>query len=125
VDTNIKEVQSGLAHGGIDSGIPQFMNTFDWWLGQVCCDNSPWNYKALGGQYDDLGNFNFGATGAALGIPDNLLLRGAGMAKWWKRSPDPDGNPLFGPYPQYGNALKKQQMILEGIRYFKDGCMHP
>lgn len=123
VDVNIRDVQSREAHGGFDSGIPQFADASGWWLAQVCCSTSPWNYKSLGGQYDAFGNFNFGATGAALGVPDNLVLRGAGLAKWWKLSPDPNGNPL-GPYP-YGNEYDKQRMIEEGIRYFKNGCMHP
>ena len=85
----------------------------------------PWDYKQQG-PYDDFGNFNFGATGAALGYPDSILLRGAGALKALERrlrhQPDPPdvGSP-FGD-PPYGNERDKQEMIRRGIEYFKHGC---
>lgn len=69
-----------------------------WFYNQVR-NRGPWDYKQLGSQYQDFGNFNFGATGAALGIPDQILLRGAGWAEeqagtseqqtghWWSFPP--------------------------------------
>ena len=72
------------------------------------------------------GNFNFGATGAALGYPDAVLLRGAGALKVLERhlrhQPDPPkiGSPL-GDYP-YGNERQKQEMIKAGIEYYKHLC---
>ena len=86
----------------------------------------PWDYKRQG-PYDDFGNFNFGATGAALGYPDQVLLRGAGALKVLERSaknqpaPPGIGSPL-GDYP-HGNEPEKQQMIQAGIDYFKHHCM--
>src|SRR5262249_55676157 len=43
----------------------------------------PWDYKRYppAGKYDDFGNFNFGATGAAAGFSEEVLLRGAGALK--------------------------------------------
>jgi RHS repeat-associated protein len=85
----------------------------------------PWDYKQQG-PYDDFGNFNFGATGAALGYSDSMLLRGAGALKVLERSlrhqPDPPniGSP-FGD-PPYGNEKDKQKMIQAGIDYYKNGC---
>ncbi|MDX6575661.1 MAG: hypothetical protein QOE96_1614 [Blastocatellia bacterium] len=38
-----------------------------------------WDYKNVDHQFDYAGNFNYGATGAALRIPIDLLLRGAGL----------------------------------------------
>ena len=73
----------------------------------------PWDYKQQG-PYDDFGNFNFGATGAGLGYPDSVLLRGAGGLKvieWGIRhQPEPPdiGSP-FGDYP-YGNEKDKQEI---------------
>jgi RHS repeat-associated protein len=103
------------------------------WFLLICCSTSPWNYKSQGAQYDAFGNFNFGATGAALGIPDDVLLRGAGLAKWPQLPHDENGNDYdnngnygnpLGPYP-YGNQNDKQEDILQGMRYFKNGCMKP
>jgi len=85
----------------------------------------PWDYKRQG-PYDDFGNFNFGATGAALGYPDEVLLRGAGASKVMerrvRRQPDPPdlGSP-FGD-PPYGNERDKQEMIRRGIEYYKHTC---
>jgi RHS repeat-associated protein len=85
----------------------------------------PWDYKQQG-PYDDFGNFNFGATGAALGYPDSVLLRGAGALKGMERrvrhQPIPPrlGSPL-GAAP-YGNEPEKQKKIQEGIDYYKNGC---
>lgn len=85
----------------------------------------PWDYKQQG-PYDDFGNFNFGATGAALGYTDAELLRGAGALKVLERrvrhQPNPPslGSPL-GAYP-YGNEKQKQEMIRAGIDYYKNGC---
>jgi RHS repeat-associated protein len=95
------------------------------WFDRICCDSSQWNYKAWSprGKYDAFGNFNFGATGAALGIPQSILLRGAGLAKFFNVHPlGKFGNPL-GQWP-YGNQREKQQAIEDGIRYFKNNCMH-
>jgi len=37
----------------------------------------PWDFKQQGGQYEDFGNYHYGAVGAALGLPE-LVLRRAG-----------------------------------------------
>jgi len=58
--------------------------------------NGPWDYKRLDpagiknnwiSKYDEFGNFNFGATGAAERIPEGALLRAAGLAQ--QNDPDP------------------------------------
>ena len=38
------------------------------WLYHQVKNKGPWDYKQLGSQYQDFGNFDFGAVGAALGI---------------------------------------------------------
>ena len=92
------------------------------WFDRICCQNSQWNYKGGGqSQYDAFGNFNFGATGSAIGIPANVLLRGAGLVKWLKLRPDKFGKPL-GKFP-YGNQPEKQKAIQDGIRYYQNNCM--
>lgn len=78
--------------------------------------------------FDDFGNFNFGATGAALGLSDDTLLMGAGFKKFGQLTLQGDFEPWNGipflVYP-YGNQWDKEDWIKEGIRYFKNGCMHP
>ena len=61
------------------------------WFYDTVRNNSPdnfhisqdqsWDYKQLGDIYADFGNFNFGVVGRALGIPDVVLLYGAGWAQ--------------------------------------------
>src|SRR4029450_7587666 len=45
------------------------------WFKNTVGPNRPWDYKRRGGQYEAFGNFNYGATGAAAGIPDWMLLK--------------------------------------------------
>jgi hypothetical protein len=94
------------------------------WLAMVGYPHAPWDYNKQG-PYDNFGNFNYGATGAALGLPDQVIKRGAGAYKYVydlvHDKPDPDGSPL-GPYP-YGNSQGKQDEVQAGIDYFKHGCM--
>jgi hypothetical protein len=87
------------------------------WLGRVW-PRSVWDYKRRGLVYEDFGNFNYGATGAAMGLPDSVLLRGAGAAQWW-----------WGPYrsqwgkpwggPPYGDQPGDQVLIKAGIQYYR------
>ena len=77
-----------------------------------------WDYKQRGRQYEEFGNFNYGATGAAAGMPDAVLLRAAGAAQilagtssgdfseWWLGSP-------------YGDDPVDQVWIQAGIDYAK------
>src|SRR5258706_11516542 len=53
-------------------------NDYRWWYLMVSRWNGPWDYKNYHGQphpeYDNFGNFNYGATGCANGIPLDVLL---------------------------------------------------
>jgi hypothetical protein len=67
-----------------------------------------------GYQYDDAGNFNYGATGTAIGIPSSVLLKGADAYKnfmnFWHNK------------PMNGNEPQKNDMIQKGIDYVKNEC---
>ena len=52
------------------------------WFYQMVRNHGPWDFKQGRAQYANFGNFHFGAVGAAAGIPDGVLLRGAGAAQW-------------------------------------------
>ena len=41
-----------------------------WWFKSMVKSHGPWDYKGQGREYEDLGNWNYGLVGAALGIPD-------------------------------------------------------
>jgi hypothetical protein len=79
-------------------------------------DDYRWDYKQEGKQYDDFGNFNYGATGAAFGFPDQVLKRAAGWAQ--SRS----GNHTFGHWwgaAPYGDDPHDQEMIQKVIDFYK------
>lgn len=80
---------------------------------------APWDYKQAGSRYEDFGNFNFGATGAAAGFNRNLLLRGAGLVQIKSKTSSPEwGSPLNHSCDQsYGDDPKDQAAIKAGMRY--------
>jgi hypothetical protein len=95
-----------------------------WFYNQVR-NHGPWDYKqqarACGvdyvNPYEDFGNFNYGATGAAMGYGDQFLLR---MAGWANTRADPARTGLgswYGRAP-YGDDAKDQAMIRAGIMYY-------
>lgn len=51
------------------------------WFYQMVRNHGPWDFKQGRAQYANFGNFHFGAVGAAAGIPDGVLLQGAGAAQ--------------------------------------------
>lgn len=84
------------------------------WLAMQNYPYAPWDYNKQGFQYDQAGNFNYGATGTAIGIPGTALIEGANAYKnimnfWRKR-------------PMNGNEPEKNDMIQRGIDYVKKGC---
>ena len=88
---------------------------YSWFYNQVR-NRGPWDYKQRSSRYEAFGNFNYGATGTAAGIPSSRLLRAAGMAQtaagtsrpefgsWWRDAP-------------YGDDPRDQYWIEQGIAY--------
>ncbi|WP_283149075.1 polymorphic toxin type 44 domain-containing protein [Silvimonas soli] len=76
------------------------------------------DYKQRGRQYADLGNFNYGATGTALGIPEVVLLRAAGYAQEAARTSTSGWGVYWGRAP-YGDDPSDQKQIKAGIEYAK------
>src|SRR5258708_973539 len=108
-----------------------------WFYDQVR-NKGPWDYKQQGrtrqdatgvdavgtyvpSPYQDFGNFNFGATGAAAGIELQVLQRGAGWAQTRAGTSDPSWGHWYGS-PSYGDDPADQAMILAGFNYYKYGC---
>ena len=95
-------------------------------------NKGPWDYKQQGwtltdtgnfgpSPFQDFGNFNFGAAGAAWGIPLNVLERGAG----WGQGQAGTSTPEWGHWyqgPPYGDDPADQAQIAAGYQYYQNGC---
>jgi RHS repeat-associated protein len=90
------------------------------WLQNVCCQDSPWNYKTQGQQYDNAGNQNYGATGTSLGIPGGVLETTAGLKKNYDYLSKGKINPYWN--QPFMNDPTKTNAINEGIQYTNNGC---
>lgn len=83
-----------------------------------------WDYKqqnTSSTSYENFGNFNFGATGAAMGFPDQVLQRGAGWAQTRAGTSKSDWGSPLGKFP-HGHDKNDQEQIKSGIEYTKCGC---
>ena len=65
----------------------------------------PWDYKQQGAQFENFGNFNYGATGNAYGWSLNSLLNEAGRAQIEAHTSS----------PAYGKPSSRWDMLLHGI----------
>jgi RHS repeat-associated protein len=93
----------------------------DAWLVSQVRPNGPWDYKTQGQQYDAFGNFNFGATGGAAGIPLQVLQAGAGAVSTLVGTNSSRYGSWYQP-PLYGHAPIKSDMIAAGYAYYQQGC---
>ena len=91
-------------------------------------NRGPWDYKQRGGQYENFGNFNYGAAGTAWGFPADILKREAGKAniaagnskrEWQKYT----GRNKSWMLPPYGDDPVDQEWIQRGIDYARRGGM--
>ena len=90
------------------------------WFAYKVWPNGEWDYKQ-GGKKPEMeyaGNFNYGAAGAALGISDEELLRGAGFAQEYLGNSYELQNDHFYGSPPYGDDPIDQQHIQEGIDWY-------
>ncbi|MBV4453192.1 MULTISPECIES: polymorphic toxin type 44 domain-containing protein [Pseudomonas] len=88
---------------------------YSWFYSQVRAAG-PWNYKKQGRQYEAFGNFNYGATGTVLGIPESVLLRAAGVAQTFAKTTMPEFGAWWGGDP-FGDDPRDQYWIRRGIEY--------
>lgn len=90
-----------------------------WWVNKVR-PNGDWDYKRGDNKltYENFGNFNYGATGAALGFSRGDLLRGAGFAQEFLHGAyDPSDGHFWGDSP-FGDNRNDQYWIEQGINYY-------
>ena len=92
---------------------------FDYyWFKEQVRNKGPWDYKQKGGEYDNFGNYNYGATGYAAGVPENILLRAAG----WAQKRAGMSKKQWGEYwfqEPYGDDPLDQHWIKKGIEHAK------
>ncbi len=94
-----------------------------------------WDYKQAGSAlrtvtptgkltqnpYEDFGNFNYGAVGAAWGIPLEVLRRAAGFAQGRSGNDRPQFGKWYGSAP-YGDDPADAVQIAAGWDYYQMGC---
>jgi len=109
IERNIAEAQQyAQTHSPAD--------TLLWFRDQVR-SNGPWDYKRQGPQYEELGNWNYGAVGTALGIPADVLRRMAGLIQIVSgTSRIPEWKTPVTAYP-YGDDPEDQRAIDRGINW--------
>ena len=125
--SNLKK-QVPLAPPGvdIDKNISIAYRAFEpaWFYNQVK-NKGPWDYKQLGSQYEDFGNFNYGATALSHGFSERTALRMAGWAQQRAGTSRPEwGDPgnLLNPWGgtgTFGDDPRDQAMIKKGMDYYK------
>jgi hypothetical protein len=91
-----------------------------WFYNQVR-NHGPWDYKQRGKQYQDFGNFNYGATAASFGFPAEVARRMAGYAQRRANTSNPAWGGPLGAAP-YGDDPHDQAMINAGMQYWANGC---
>jgi hypothetical protein len=96
---------------------------FPWTFKSLVDTGRPWDYKNHPGNrsiisWQDFGNYNYGATGAATGIFTlETLLREAGRAQ---KNPDPKWGCPKGGWP-YGDDPRDQYGIIKGWNDYCSG----
>jgi hypothetical protein len=118
---NIKQAKT-MAEASVNP-IPKLI----WFKGQVNTGQR-WDFKSYyrgvnASQRDReiaarYGNFHYGATGAALGVPDDILYRAAGWHQLTTPNTDENWGHWLGSAP-YGDDPNDQEWILKGINYYK------
>ena len=114
IDANIRSTEEAQAGAAASNSSP-----LGWWVNQVKT-YGPWDYKnrfpGAWRQWDDFGNFNYGATGSVLGLSEQSLDRGAVVARLLKHPLSQLWN--YG----LGNNPRKIEMIRQGMQYQKNNC---
>ena len=93
------------------------------WFYKQVKPGGPWDYKRTkddsGNGYEGLGNWNYGAVGYAMGIPEWMLLR---LPGFWQEVSKPEWNhPLAD--PPYGDDPLDQEQIRRGIEWAKNNTL--
>jgi Bacterial toxin 44 len=120
------------------TGVPMLLQLP--WFWQTVASGGPQDYKRQGrtwqdatginaygtpvpSPYQDFGNFNYGAVGAAAGYPLQVLERGAGAYQLYvTKNSRPEWGGPFDRHGPYGDDPQDQAQILAGYNYYMNGC---
>ena len=135
IDKNIayaKEVFTDIMFPS-DPTVPDIVNLevlLIWFIGQVK-PGGPWDYKRGGNdQYENFGNFHYGAVGAAIGLDKETLVRAAGWVQAHVQGGGGENSPGFisgllqillgagGEYP-HGDERVDSEWIKWGAKYYR------
>ena len=138
IKSNIRDAATvglgSFAHPG-----PGTFAKYAWFYNKVRTGGD-WDYKKLSTystrmpngvekrQFEDFGNFHYGAIGAAAGFSEGQLLRMAGRVHTdprtaqGKRAGPMDALLGRGGTEHYGDDPEDQKMIKQGMEYFRRGC---
>lgn len=89
------------------------------WFKDIIGNKRPWDFKQMDPQYADYGNYHYGAVGAALGIPAEVLLRLAGWAQMSAGTSAENWGHYLG-FSPYGDDPNDQAWIKRGMNYYND-----
>ena len=102
---------------------------FSWWADpgalrafyDLVKNHGFWDYKRRGRKYEDFGNFNFGATAAAMGMPHYIAQNGAGIVQLiYPSAGAGKGFPFF--RLPYGDDPSDAGEIQAGYNYYNCKC---
>lgn len=113
--TNVADAErhSVLRYGAV--------RTLQWFHARVR-SGGPYDYKQHDSGFENFGNYNYGAMGAAAGIPEQVLLRAAGRNQEQNSAYNPNDGHWYNGSP-YGDDPRDQAMIRRGISDYKAGCL--
>ncbi|MEX6677850.1 polymorphic toxin type 44 domain-containing protein [Pseudomonas sp. W2Oct36] len=113
VDVNIKLANEQWRK---DPAIGAFMS----WFYYKVRNGGPWDFKQKHPEWENFGNFHYGAVGRGGQLPDQILLRAAGFAQQdaGTQSTEEDWGVWYWRAP-YGDDPKDQYWIMQGIEYAK------
>ncbi|MCC5463786.1 polymorphic toxin type 44 domain-containing protein [Pelosinus baikalensis] len=107
IDANVKEAREYAAsHSRAE--------VYQWFYDSVK-NGARWDFKQLGSEYQEFGNYHYGVIGNALEIPEQVLLRAAGWAQYRAGTSELGWGTFFGCEP-YGDDPEDQEWIKRGIR---------
>ena len=134
IDPNVPPLKIPAHPSGpdIDANIKKARESFNpYWFVKMVMPERGWDYKRKSPEYEDFGNFNFGATAKAFGFQEKWALQAAGIVQIYQHKARPDFinaeyaksladfKEAFQGAP-YGDEKKDQEMIKLGFRYYKD-----
>lgn len=92
------------------------------WFKEQVQGGGPWDFKTQGAQYENYGNFHFGVVAAAMDIPEQIGLRGAGYVQIDSNTTqDGWGKPYDLGDSSYGDDPRDQAQIKAGYEYYNSG----